>query len=156
VKSQNFMGRIKNVLEDQQIVVTTRREVGFWIFKLCHLLVGARDLRTLWSPLVSLNQEGHTKVQNNLFFLKKKIPNENIHGEASFYVFSVFILCLFSFWYFCLFKKRSKYIWTDRDFLFFFFIFVNLREGEKDPTKKIQKKKKKKQIRPDGRRFLNF
>ncbi len=34
-------------------------------------------------------------------------------------------------------------------FLFCFFIFVNLREGEKNPTKKIQKKKKKKQIRPD-------
>jgi hypothetical protein len=29
VESQNFMGRIKNVLEDQRIVVTTRREVGF-------------------------------------------------------------------------------------------------------------------------------
>jgi quinol-cytochrome oxidoreductase complex cytochrome b subunit len=41
-------------------------------------------------------------------------------------------------------------------FLFCFFIFVNLREGEKNPTKKIQKKKKKKQIRPDGWRFLNF
>jgi hypothetical protein len=36
-------------------------------------------------------------------------------------------------------------------YIFCFFIFVNLREGEKNPTKKIQKKKKKKQIRPDGR-----
>jgi O-antigen ligase len=62
----------------------------------------------------------------NLFiYLFLKFPNENIHGEANFYVFSVFILCLFSLWYFCLFKKRSKYIRTDGDFLFFIFYFVS-------------------------------
>ncbi len=33
-------------------------------------------------------------------------------------------------------------------YIFCFFIFVNLREGEKNPTKKNPKKKKK-QIRPD-------
>jgi hypothetical protein len=29
VENQNFMGRIEKVLEDQRIVVTTRRKVGF-------------------------------------------------------------------------------------------------------------------------------
>jgi hypothetical protein len=37
-------------------------------------------------------------------------------------------------------------------YIFCFFIFVNLREGEKNPTKKIQKKKKRsKYVRTDGR-----
>jgi flagellar basal body-associated protein FliL len=64
------------------------------------------------------------------------------------YVFSVFILCLFSLLYFCLFKQiRSLRIFCRFlifYFLFCFFIFVNLREGEKNPTKKIQEKEKKK------------
>jgi uncharacterized protein YktB (UPF0637 family) len=40
-------------------------------------------------------------------------------------------------------KKRSKYVALDfsAHFLFCFFIFVNLREGEKNPKKQIQKKK---------------
>jgi predicted membrane channel-forming protein YqfA (hemolysin III family) len=44
-----------------------------------------------------------------------------------FYVFSVFILCLFSFLYFCLFKKRNKYVALDfsADFLIFNFYFVS-------------------------------
>jgi hypothetical protein len=44
-----------------------------------------------------------------------------------FYVFSVFILCLFSLLYFFLFKKRSKYIALDfsADFLIFNFYFVS-------------------------------
>jgi uncharacterized protein YktB (UPF0637 family) len=42
-------------------------------------------------------------------------------------------------------KKRSKYVTLDfsAHFLFCFFIFVNLREGEKNPKKQIQKKDKK-------------
>jgi hypothetical protein len=49
-------------------------------------------------------------------------------------------------------KKRSKYVALDFSahflffiFLFCFFIFVNLREGEKNPKKEIQKKKIKKE-----------
>jgi hypothetical protein len=44
-----------------------------------------------------------------------------------FYVFSIFILCLFSLLYFCLFKKRSKYVALDfsADFLIFNFYFVS-------------------------------
>ncbi len=55
--------------------------------------MGTRDLRTLWSPLVSLNQERHTqrrKATNFLIFyllfvtkIRWKVPHENIHGEAS-------------------------------------------------------------------------
>jgi hypothetical protein len=43
------------------------------------------------------------------------------------YVFSVFILCLFSLLYFFLFKKRSKYVALDfsADFLIFNFYFVS-------------------------------
>jgi hypothetical protein len=43
------------------------------------------------------------------------------------YVFFVFILCLLSLLYFCLFKKRSKYVALDfsADFLFFIFYFVS-------------------------------
>jgi hypothetical protein len=43
------------------------------------------------------------------------------------YVFSVFILCLFSLLYFCLFKKRSKYValYFSADFLIFNFYFVS-------------------------------
>jgi len=43
-------------------------------------------------------------------------------------------------------KKRSKYVALDfsTHFLFCFFIFVNLREGEKNPKKQIQTKKIKK------------
>jgi hypothetical protein len=42
-------------------------------------------------------------------------------------VFSVFILCLFSFLYLCLFKKRNKYVALDfsADFLIFIFYFVS-------------------------------
>jgi hypothetical protein len=42
-------------------------------------------------------------------------------------VFSVFILCLFSLLYFCLFKKRHKYVALDfsADFLIFIFYFVS-------------------------------
>ncbi len=47
-------------------------------------------------------------------------------------------------------KKKSKYVALDfsADFLFFIFYFVssfcvNLREGEKNPKKQIQKKKDK-------------
>ncbi len=32
------------------------------------LLVGTHDLRTLWNPLVSLNQDRHTKAQSSLLF----------------------------------------------------------------------------------------
>ncbi len=44
-----------------------------------------------------------------------------------FNVFSVFILCLFSFLYLCLFKKRNKYVALDfsADFLIFIFYFVS-------------------------------
>jgi hypothetical protein len=55
--------------------------------------VDTRDLRTLWSPPVSLNQERHTqrrKAVNFIFILficcdenPLKVPHENIHGEAS-------------------------------------------------------------------------
>jgi hypothetical protein len=42
-------------------------------------------------------------------------------------VFSLFILCLFSLLYFCLFKKRSKCVALDfsADFLIFNFNFVS-------------------------------
>jgi hypothetical protein len=36
-------------------------------------------------------------------------------------------------------------------YIFCFFIFVNLREGGKNPTKKIQKKRRSKYVRTDGR-----
>ncbi len=62
---------------------------GYYISK----LVGTCDLRTLWSPPISLNQDKHTKAQSKLilflfylFFVTKirwKVPHENIHGEAS-------------------------------------------------------------------------
>jgi hypothetical protein len=61
--------------------------------------------------------------------IRWKVPNENIRGEASFYyyyffyVFSVFILCLFSLLYFCLFKKRSKYVALDFSAYFLIFNF---------------------------------
>jgi hypothetical protein len=55
--------------------------------------VGTCDLRTLWSPPVSLNQERHTQRRKAailflfyLFFVTKirwKVPHENIHGEGS-------------------------------------------------------------------------
>ncbi len=35
-------------------------------------------------------------------------------------------------------------------YIFCFFIFVNLRKGEKNPTKNIKKKKKNKYVRTDG------
>ncbi len=43
------------------------------------------------------------------------------------YVFYVFILCLFSLLYFCLFKKGNKYVALDFsvDFLIFNFNFVS-------------------------------
>jgi hypothetical protein len=58
-----------------------------------YLLVGTCDLRTLWSPPVSLNQERHTqrrKAANfNLFYFifcdenPLKSPTWKHHGEAS-------------------------------------------------------------------------
>jgi hypothetical protein len=73
----------------------------------------------------------------------------------------LFLFCVyFHFDIFVYLKKEANTSGRTEIFYFLFFIlflnFVNLREGEKNPTKKIQKKKKKKQIRPDGRRFLNF
>jgi len=77
---------------------------------------GARDLRTLWSPPVSLNQEGqegHTKEQSSLFFsffLKKILFRKFVEKSPMktymvkqvfiffifyFYVFFVFFFCLF-------------------------------------------------------------
>jgi hypothetical protein len=46
-------------------------------------------------------------------------------------------------------KKRSKYVALDFSADFLLFVFVNLRKGEKNPKKQIQKKKKKK--KSDGR-----
>jgi hypothetical protein len=56
------------------------------------ILVGTRDLRTLWSPLVSLNQERHTqrrKATNYLFIyllfvtkIRWKVPHETERTDS--------------------------------------------------------------------------
>jgi hypothetical protein len=55
------------------------------------------------------------------FFYFKNFPMKTYMVKRTFMCF----LFLFSLWYFCLFKKRSKYIRTDGDFLFFIFYFVS-------------------------------
>jgi hypothetical protein len=67
----------------------TKQNQGYCISR----LVGTCDLRTLWSPPVSLNQERHTQRRKAAtfififyFFVKKirwKVPHENIYGEAN-------------------------------------------------------------------------
>ncbi len=131
--------------------------------------------------------------------IRWKVPHENIHGEASFYLFYFLFLCIFCF-ILCLFgckfevwrkkthlilfqirfffiiisfifsyfskklKLKKKQICSLRffcqflmfSFFFCFFIFVNLRDGEKNPKKQIKKKKIKKEAntsrRTDGHR----
>jgi hypothetical protein len=67
------------------------------------LLVGTRDLRTLWSPPVSLNQEGHTQ-----------------RCKTTIFIFILFIFC----------DKNSlksppwKHMWWSDLLSFLFFIFM--------------------------------
>jgi hypothetical protein len=79
------IGPIKeiNTLEqklDMKILMCTSKLVQFkWLLK---LLVGARDLRPLWSPPVSLNLVHVLETFNFLFFY--------------FYVFFIFIIILYN------------------------------------------------------------
>jgi hypothetical protein len=77
-----------------------------------HLLVGIRDLRTLWNPPISLN------LVHVLVFSKKII-----FFIFYFYVFSIFIIILYN---------------KNKLFLFHFYTFVyldaSLKFGEKKHT----------------------
>jgi hypothetical protein len=61
----------------------------FHIYIYIYILVRTRDLRTLRSPPVSLNQERHTQRRKAVYFIFIlfiycwKVPHENIYGEAS-------------------------------------------------------------------------
>jgi hypothetical protein len=84
--------------------------------------VGARDLRTLWSPLVSLNQEGHTKAQSSLFFLKKNFPMKTYMVKRAFMCF-LFLFCVyFHFDIFVYLKKEANTSGRTEIFCFLFFI----------------------------------
>ncbi len=100
--------------------------------------MGTRDLRTLWHPPVSLNQVGHTHrckttifIFFTLFFVTRicwKVPHENIHGEANFYVLHNAHLCVRP-------HTRRRDRWLD-------LVFVETTPKKASPPEKGEKKKK--------------
>jgi hypothetical protein len=67
---QNF----HNLYKSQLVFLVGRTYILFWSmsyfasFYIC-ILVGTRDLRTLWSPSVFLNQERHTNRRKTTIFI---------------------------------------------------------------------------------------
>ncbi len=130
--------------------------------------MGTRDLRTLWRPPVSLNQVGHTQRCKsaifffNFFFVTKicwKVPHENIHGEASFYVLHNVHLCVRP-------HTRRRDQWPVRKWLWNVYLYVRPHTRRRDRWLHLvsvettrekgrkEKKKKKKPSRTDtGPRF---
>jgi hypothetical protein len=102
---------------------------------------GARDLQTLWSPPVSLNQEGHTFF---LFFFKhfcfenslKSPPWKHTWWSELLFFFIFIFMCFlflfcvyFSLLYFCLFGCKFE-VWRKNTHLIlfqvrFFFIIIS-------------------------------
>jgi hypothetical protein len=103
---------------------------------LIYKLVGARDLRTLWSPPVSLNQEGHTKAQSSLFFFENSLKSppwkHTWWSEFLSFLFFIFMYFLFYFVFiwmqvWSLEKEDTPHSFSNKVFFhyykFYFFLF---------------------------------
>jgi hypothetical protein len=90
----------------------------------CTVVVNAP--RSCWPDVIQKKNDKKKSKYVALYFSEKTNPKKKIKKKQ---IRSLRFFCPFFIFY----------------FLFCFFIFVNLREGEKNPKKQIQKKKIKKE-----------